>query len=63
MTARLMPPLRVTLHADTARLLRAYTGELPADAIHRAVLMLAMADGKVDTLGRVISERAAARRR
>lgn len=54
--------LRVHVDAGTTRILRAYTGELPTEVIRRAVLMLAMADGRVDTRGRVIVERQAVRR-
>lgn len=63
MTGRRPAPLRVMVHADTAQILRAYTGQASADVIRRAVLMLTMADGKVDTLGRVVPERQAVRRR
>lgn len=62
MTRRRPTLLRVHVDAGTARIRRAYTGELPAEVIRRAVLMLATADGRVDTRGRVIVERQVVRR-
>ncbi|MER7176042.1 hypothetical protein [Streptomyces mesophilus] len=47
------PPLRVHVDDDTARLLRLYRGERPAAVIARAVRMLATADGRLDTAGRI----------
>jgi hypothetical protein len=59
-TARHPRPCRPLLDEGTARIVRAY-GEPVAEVIRRAVLMLAMADGRVDTRGRVIVERVVAR--
>jgi hypothetical protein len=46
-------PWTVLLRPATTRLLRLYRGEAPADVLHRGVLLLAQADGKVDTNGQV----------
>ena len=55
MTAPLPPrPLDVRLRPEDAEILRrAYRGEAPRDVLHRALLMLATADGHLDTTGRI----------
>jgi hypothetical protein len=52
-TAPSRPPL-VRVTARTADILRrCYRGELPADVLERAAVMLATADGHLDAAGRI----------
>lgn len=47
-------PLDVRLRPEDAEILRrAYRGESPRDVLHRALLMLARADGFLDHAGRL----------
>lgn len=57
MTAPLPPrPLDVRLRPEDAEILRrAYRREAPRDVLHRALRMLATADGHLDTAGRIIT--------
>ncbi|MFE9855536.1 hypothetical protein [Streptomyces sp. NPDC005780] len=54
-------PLTVRLDPDTSRLLRRYRGESPTTVLHRAMLMLAGADGHLTPDGKLRTEREAGR--
>ncbi|MFE9777763.1 hypothetical protein ACFYPA_06350 [Streptomyces sp. NPDC005775] len=50
-------PLTVRLNPDTSRLLRRYRGESPTTVLHRAMLLLAGADGHLTPDGKLRPER------
>ncbi|WP_405461557.1 hypothetical protein OG786_29180 [Streptomyces sp. NBC_00101] len=56
-------PLRLATTDRTAQILRrCYRGQQPADVLERALLMLAAADGHLDTAGRIRSGQTSANR-
>ncbi|MEU3432324.1 hypothetical protein [Streptomyces sp. NPDC006863] len=50
-------PLTVRLDPPTSRLLRLYRGQSPATVLHRAMRLLATADGHLDAAGNIKQQR------
>lgn len=50
-------PITVRLDPPTSRLLRLYRGQAPATVLHRAMQLLATADGHLDPAGNIKQQR------